>query len=279
MKILVTGASGYIGRFVVKELLERGHEVTAADINHDSIDSRAKKLSLDIFNAQDNIYALAGSPELCIHLAWQDGFVHNSLSHMLNLSKHFAFLKSMMEAGCKKIAVMGSMHEVGFWEGRIDENTPCNPLSQYGVAKNALRQSLQLIAEKEEIQLYWLRAYYILGDDLHNNSIFTKILKAVSEGKKEFPFTTGTNKYDFITVQELARQIAAAVTQDKIQGIINVCSGTPVSLKDRVESFISDRNLDIQLVYGAFPDRPYDSKIVYGDNTKIKEILSSEYNI
>ena len=97
----------------------------------------------------------------------------------------------------------------------------------------------------------------------------------MSEGKKEFPFTTGTNKYDFITVQELAKQIAAAVTQDKIQGIINVCSGTPVSLKDMVETFIAERNLDIRLIYGAFPERPYDSKIVYGDNSKIKEILKN----
>ncbi|WP_373238342.1 NAD-dependent epimerase/dehydratase family protein [Hungatella hathewayi] len=275
MKILVTGASGYIGRFLVKELLERGHDVTAADLNHADIDSRANKLCLDIFNEKGNIYTLAGEPEICIHLAWQDGFVHNSPSHMLYLSKHFGFLKDMIDAGCRKIAVMGSMHEVGFWEGKIDENTPCNPLSQYGVAKNALRQSLQLIAEKENIQLYWLRAYYILGDDLHNNSVFTKLLQTVSEGKKEFPFTTGTNKYDFITVQELAKQIAAAVTQDKIQGIINVCSGTPVSLKDMVETFIAERNLDIRLIYGAFPERPYDSKIVYGDNSKIKEILKN----
>ena len=168
---------------------------------------------------------------------------------------------------------MGTMHEVGFWEGVIDENTPCNPLSQYGIAKNALRQSLLLYAKDKEVNIYWLRAYYILGDDLKNHWIFTKLMQAAQEGKHEFPFTTGKNKYDFIEVDELAGQIAKAGTQDNYTGIINVCSGNPVSLADRVEQFIKERKLNIKLAYGAFPDRPYDSKIVYGDNTIIKAIM------
>ena len=57
---------------------------------------------------------------------------------------------------------MGTMHEIGFWEGAVDENTPCNPLSQYGIAKNALRQSLLLLTQNSDVKIYWLRAYYIL---------------------------------------------------------------------------------------------------------------------
>ena len=178
-----------------------------------------------------------------------------------------------MDGGCKKIAVMGTMHEIGFWEGKIDENTPCNPLSQYGVAKNALRQALLLMTKNTDIKLYWLRAYYILGDDSRNSSIFTKLLEAEEDGKKEFPFTTGENKYDFIDIKELAHQIVAASTQETITGIINVCTGRPVALKEKVEEFIKENNLHIKLKYGAYPDRPYDSKIIYGDNTKITSIL------
>ena len=273
MKVVVTGAAGYMGKHVVKELLNKGHEVYAVDLNHKEIDSRASILDVDIFSGNENVYEELKRPELCIHLAWQDGFVHNSSKHMENISKHFTFLRNLMDGGCKKIAVMGTMHEIGFWEGKIDENTPCNPLSQYGVAKNALRQALLLMTKNTDVKLYWLRAYYILGDDSRNSSIFTKLLEAEEDGKKEFPFTTGENKYDFIDIKELAHQIVAASTQEKITGIINVCTGRPVALKEKVEEFIKENNLHIKLKYGAYPDRPYDSKIIYGDNTKITSIL------
>ena len=243
MKVLVTGAAGYMGKNVVSELIKRGHAVLAVDRNRDRIDKRAEILDVDIFSENASIFEEVGSPDLCIHLAWRDGFVHNAPSHIEDLSKHFIFLKNMIEGGCERIAVMGSMHEIGYWEGCIDENTPCNPLSQYGIAKNALRQSLMLLTQKTNTKLYWLRAYYILGEDKRNSSIFTKLLQAAEEGKKEFPFTTGEKKYDFIDIHELAHQIVAASTQDKITGIINVCSGEPISLKDKVESFIKDNDV------------------------------------
>lgn len=272
-KILVTGANGYIGQHVVEEALDRGYEVVACDIRNTGIDERATFSNINIFSHEKDLYEKFGKPDVCIHMAWQDGFVHNAPSHIMNLSNHYEFLMNMVEAGCKNIAVMGTMHEIGYWEGKIDENTPCNPLSQYGVAKNALRQSMLLEAESKNFNLFWLRAYYILGDDARNHSIFTKIQEAVADGKKEFPFTTGKNKYDFVEVNELARMIVAASTQEKYTGIINVCSGKSVSLADRVEQYIKEKNLDIKLNYGAFPDRPYDSPEEYGDNTIISKIL------
>ena len=276
MKVAVTGAGGYMGRYVVRELLKRGHEVIAVDLQYKDVDSRAKFSDARIFSRERDIYDQLERPDLCIHLAWQDGFIHNSPKHMENLSDHFLFLKNMMEGGCKRLAVMGTMHEVGFWEGCIDADTPCRPLSQYGVAKNALRQSLLLLAKSMNVSVYWLRAFYIVGDDGRNSSIFTKLLEASEIGKKQFPFTTGENQYDFINIRDLARQIVAASTQDEYTGIINVCSGKPMSLKDKVNEFIAEKGLDIELQYGAFPERPYDSKIIYGDNTIIQKILDAQ---
>ena len=277
MRVLVTGAAGYIGRHVVNELLDMGHEVIASDFKFDGIDSRAKFCAEPIFSGNKDIYERLGKPDVCIHLAWRDGFKHNSSVHMGDLSSHVVFLQNMMAGGLPMLSVMGSMHEIGYWEGAIDENTPCNPQSQYGIAKNALRQSLLLSAKETACKLHWLRAYYITGDDLHSNSIFAKITQAALDGKTEFPFTSGRNKYDFIDVDELAKMIAVASVQNEVNGIINVCTGEPQTLAERVEAFIKDHAFNIKLQYGAFPDRPYDSPGEWGDATKIKTIMDEFY--
>jgi dTDP-6-deoxy-L-talose 4-dehydrogenase (NAD+) len=277
MKILVTGANGYIGSKVVKQLCDYNVEVIATDFDNKNIDARATFVKANIFEDNDNWYEFFERPDVCLHLAWRDGFVHNSDKHMLDLSNHYKFMTNLIKNGLPQIAAMGTMHEVGYWEGAIDENTPCNPLSQYGIAKNALRKSIELFASQNNCKFQWLRAYYIFGDDLYGNSIFCKIRQAVADGKESFPFTTGKNEYDFIHVDELAKQISLSVMQDKILGIINVCSGKPVSLANQIEWYISYNKLPIKLDYGKYPDRPYDSPCIYGDNKKILEILNNNF--
>lgn len=274
-KILVTGAGGYIGRHVVKALLDAGQEVIASDLHLNDVDDRAQKIVTNIFEPGDGLFATLGSPDVCLHMAWRDGFKHNSDNHMGDLSSHYRFIKTMLESGLKQIAVMGTMHEVGYWEGAIDEDTPCHPASMYGIAKNALREATLMLAKEHNAVAQWIRAYYIVGDDARGNSIFSKLLQAAQEGKTTFPFTTGNNKYDFINVDELAHQITAVVSQSEVDGIINCCTGQPITLAERVERYIKDNDLNITLDYGAFPDRPYDSPGVWGDAAKIKQILSA----
>ena len=275
MKVAVTGASGYIGRHVVDALIRLGHEVIAVDMINKGINTDAKFISLDIFS--DNIYEKLGKPDACIHMAWKDGFSQASNAHMQMLSNHYSFVKQLIDSDIKYLSIMGSMHEIGYYEGAVDENTPCKPLSMYGIAKNALRQSSMLLAEKSNTSLMWLRAYYILGDDSNNNSVFSKISQMEKEGKDFFPFVSGKNKYDFIDVDELALQIAVSSTQSNITGIINCCSGKPISLADKVAEYIKSHDYKIKPQFGKFPERPYDSPAIWGDNTKINLIMENYY--
>ena len=272
MKILVTGANGYIGTGVVKALLSLNQEVIATDFYVDGIELRAKTIAGNIFEI-DNPYEYFGKPDIVLHLAWRNGFVHNADTHLVDLPNHYKFLSKMAEFGVKKIVALGSMHEIGFWEGRINENTPCKPMSLYGISKNALREALELVCKQKSTMLQWIRGYYIVGNSEKGASIFSKITAAEKEGKTEFPFTTGKNQYDFINYDEFCNQIANVAINNEVLGIINCCSGVPESLASRVERFIKDNNYKIKLNYGAFPDRPYDSLAVWGDNSKIQKIL------
>lgn len=274
MKILVTGANGYLGRGIVKCILNDGFKVIATDFTIDNIDERAKRVSCNMFEVE-NPYEFFEKPDAILHLAWRDGFVHYSDAHIDDLPKHYSFIKNMIDSGISKVAVMGSMHEIGFFEGSIKENTPCHPITPYGIGKNALRDLVEMLAKKNNITYQWLRGYYIVGNSKFGSSIFSKITVAAEENSTEFPFTMGQNQYDFIDYEDFCDQVAAVIGQNQINGVINICSGKPEKLADRVERFIKDNNYEIKLKYGAFPDRVYDSKAIWGDETRIKQILEN----
>lgn len=268
MKILVTGANGYLGKGVVKRLLDDDVEVVATDFDDNYIDRRATIMKTDLFSLE-NPYVFFDKPDVVLHMAWRDGFIHSSLNHINDLPKHMQFISKMIQSGIKQVAVMGSMHEIGFYEGSINENTPCNPQSLYGISKNALRRIVELECKKKGCIFQWLRGFYIVGNTEDGSSIFSKIVQAVHKGEKEFPFTMGLNQFDFLEYDVFCRKVSNAVEQSEVNGVINICSGRPEKLADRVERFIEDNHFELILKYGAFPDRPYDSKAIWGDDFKM----------
>ena len=235
---------------------------------------RAIRMDCDLYSIQDP-YEYFHNPDALLHLAWRDGFIHYSINHINDLPRHYQFLKLMIDSRIPKISIMGSMHEIGFFEGSVNEDTPCNPMSFYGVSKNTLRQCSEILVKEGITQLQWLRGYYIVGNTKYGSSVFSKISIAESEGRKEFPFTMGLNQFDFLDYNRFCEMTSAAVCQNKINGIINICSGRPEKIADRVERYIAENKYSIKLKYGAFPDRPYDSVAIWGDNKKINSILNS----
>lgn len=274
MKIAVTGANGYIGYHVVKELLDRGHEVLAVDFAHNRVDPRAIRITADVLNDRRDYFNEWKQPDVVLHFALRDVPVHQSLFHIDDLPKHFHFLKNLTDAGLKQIIVSGSMHDVGYIDGIVHANTPCNPKTLYGISRNALRELLNSYLAGKPVTFQWVRFFYTYGDDANSSgSLFKKILQMDQEGQISFPFTDGKNRYDYIHIAELSRQVASVAEQTDVFGVINCCSGKPISMKERVEEFLKENNLSIKPDFGAFPPRPYDSPCTYGDDSEMQAIL------
>ena len=272
MRVLVTGADGYIGRHAVTALVRKGASVAAVGLHTNRIPAEADTYQADIFDGSVDLYRLTGEPDAVLHLAWQDGFVHQSLAHLDNLPHHFRFCRRMADSGVKTLAVMGTVHEIGYYVGEVDENPPCQPQTLYGIAKNALRQAL-FSSLDSAVNLMWLRAFYVYGDDAASHSVFTKLSESAARGEKFFPINSGKGKCDFLPVSVLAEQLAACVLQNKVSGIIHCCSGEPTPLAEKLEAYIAEHGLDIRLQYNVFPERSYDSSALWGNTDKIKQIM------
>lgn len=272
--VLITGSNGYIGRHIVKNL-QNTNLYNVVCVDYKQQETSETTIQYDIIKdcKKETLFNDLKSPDILIHLAWRDGFNHNATSHIEDLSSHFNFIKNLIDNGTKQVIVAGSFREYGRVSGKVTEDFPCKTDTLYTIAKNALRESLEIYTKNKDICFQWLRFFTPYGDDKYNNSILSKILSWEQEGKTSFPFTDGLEEYDYIHVDELAEQVVNVVKQQEIQGIINICSGKSVRLKDVVEKFLKENSLKIKPEYGAFKRRDYDSNIIYGDNQKIQNII------
>ena len=195
---------------------------------------------IQIFFTEQNYFDFFNKPDVLIHLACKDVPVHNSLYHIESISKNFDFIKNLVDNGLKQVITVGSMHDIGYYEGEVKEDVEPHPMSFYGISKDTLRRLLEVYTKDKDVVYQHLRFFYTYGDDMHSSgSVFSKILQMAAEGKETFPFTDGKNKFDYIEINELAKQIAAVAMQKEVKGIINCCSGKPVSIKEQVE-FLSN---------------------------------------
>lgn len=277
-KVLITGGNGYIGSHLVKVLCDDycdAYEVTATDLNDNYIDNRAKHVICDIMKDaySGNLYDKMNNPDICIYLAWQDGFNHNADSHMENLHLHFQFIKNLVDSGVKHLVVAGSFREYGRFAGMASEDIDEPAENFYVLAKKTLRRAIEIYIQDKDVCFQWIRPFTVYGDDQLNNSIMSKILMWEKEGKESFPFTEGNEEYDYIEVDELAHQIVAIASQTDIQGAINCCSGKPTKLKDKILEFIENNDLKIKPDFGKFKSRSYDSAVIYGNREKLNKIL------
>jgi nucleoside-diphosphate-sugar epimerase len=279
MKILVTGATGFVGRHVINELLKYDHQIiaTARKSTLHSNNEKVKYTFLDLDNLDktENYFSHFDNPDLLIHLAWQGLPNYKSLFHFENnLPSHYSFLKNMVMNGLKNLVVTGTCFEYGMKEGGLSEEMISDPQNPYALAKDTLRKFLFELSKKNEFSCKWIRLFYMYGEGQNPNSLLSQLQVALANGDKQFNMSGGEQERDYLPVEKVAEYIVAVALQNEVEGIINCCSGKPIKIKELVTNYLKENNADIRLNLGYYPYTDYEPMSFWGDDTKLKQILN-----
>ena len=163
MKILVTGASGYIGNHVIGELLRQGHAVIATSTGKQSAGQKAwfPQVAFVEYSLEqagpENLFTHFHEPDLLIHLAWQGLPNYKELFHISrNLFQQFNFIQNLIVHGLKDVTVTGTCFEYGMQSGALSEDMTALPQNPYAIAKDSLRKFLEVLKTKHAFNLKWL---------------------------------------------------------------------------------------------------------------------------
>jgi nucleoside-diphosphate-sugar epimerase len=279
-KILVTGATGFIGQYVISRLLETGCRVIASSVNEEkarqaSWFDKVEYLPFDLADLEPSVdyYQWFGQPDSLVHLAWEGLPDYRSPLHMdLYLSRHAAFLNNLAAGGLRDLNVTGTCLEYGLQEGLLREELPAMPVVPYAQAKNALRYYLADLQKEFPFTLKWIRLFYMYGKGQNPNSLLSQLDRALDNNEPVFNMSGGEQRRDYLPVDKLADYLCRIVLQQEVTGLINCCSGIPVTVKELVLDHMKERNKYIALNLGfyAYPD--YEPMNFWGDTTKLKTI-------
>ena len=283
MRILVTGATGGLGRLIINKLLNQGVEVIAT--SHDPHEvpncdffNKVKYFPFDI-NKQDgaDLCSYFGKPDALIHLAWEKLDEYKNEAHITTiLENHKKFITNLIEGGLKDITAVGTCYEYGLQEGILRENMASQPILPYPQGKNLLREFIEAKQKSSDFSFKWIRVFYVFGEVRGRKNLFTLLVNAVNNKEESFNMSGGEQVRDFLSPDEIAQRIVKIALQNKIQGIINCCSGKPVKLKNFVNDFLTQNNFKIKLNLGVYPYPDYEPMETWGDSEKLKRILGEK---
>lgn len=279
MKIAVTGASGFIGRYVIAALASRGVEVLALSRRLQEGSGLSPNVRWRVFDLDspetDTLRELAGSDGV-IHLAWEELRDFRSPAHFERLlPMHYRFLKSVLDAGLPRLYVAGTCLEYGLQSGCLDERLPAQPVTAYGYAKAALYRQLDFLKEQRGFGLTWARLFYLYGEGQPANTLYSQVRAAIAKGVKRFPMSPGEQLRDYLHVEEAAELLVQLVLRDCDAGLVNLCSGKPVSVRSLVERWFAEAGVEIELDRGAYDYPSYEPLAFWGDRRKLDHMLNT----
>lgn len=279
MKVLVTGATGFLGRHVIPQLLLRGHTVIAVARDHNKASSfnwydQVDFISCNIYHLTGDIFNFFGLPDAILHLAWDGLPNYNELFHFeRNLFEDYKFIRVLIEGGARHFLITGTCFEYGMRNGCLSEDMLPLPNNPYALAKDTLRKIITIISKKENVTLQWARLFYMYGDGQNRNSLISQLDRAIDCGDPVFNMSGGEQLRDYLHVTDAASKLVNLLENTQFSGIINVCSGVPISVRRLVEQHISKRRANIQLNIGHYPYPNYEPMAFWGDTKKFSSIF------
>jgi len=279
MKIGVTGASGFIGGYVTRALVNAGHAPVLLLRPSSVLPKEMESLNCvhhEIGDDPSGIYQALGSPDVLIHLAWGGLPNYKSLLHVTKeLFIQFDFLRNMIEAGLPKLVVSGTCFEYGMQSGPLTENTTVKPDNPYGFAKATLFSMLEILNRDKPFDLTWTRLFYLFGEGQAKSSLFSQIHRVATTGETIFPMSGGEQLRDFMPVEKFCEDFVSLALTPGSHGAVNICSGHPVSVRSLVEKWIADNNWNLSLKLGHYPYPDYEPMAFWGVRNKLDTILEN----
>lgn len=281
MKVLVTGATGFVGRHLVAALLARGCVVRAVARNAETARgmpwiNNVEFVAADIHADDLDIAALTEGVDALVHLAWPGLPNYRALFHFEhNLMADYRFIKRAVEAGVKQVLVTGTCFEYGMQSGPLSENTEPRPSNPYGLAKHTLHLFLQSLQQEHPFTLQWARLFYLHGEGQNPNSLLAALDRAVDAGEASFNMSAGEQLRDFLPIETAAGYLAAILHQRDFSGVINCASGQPVAVRSLVEQRLRERGKSIELNLGHYPYPTHEPLAFWALTERLQQLLGA----
>lgn len=265
MKILLTGASGFLGSCVLRQLLEMPGVEVAALVRRPGdawrIREPLQRIRVIPFGLDDGM-ALAQAvasfrPSHVIHLAWSGvaGRNRNDAAQHVNVFETLRLLDLALGAGASVFVGLGSQAEYGPCRSRIDESTPVHPTTMYGTAKLATALLAERLCTLSGARFAWLRLFSSYGPRDHPEWMLPYLIGELLERRRP-AVTAAEQRWDYLFVDDAAAAVVAAARSDSAQGVFNLGSGAAHPLRRIIEMARDEIDPDLPIGFGEVPYRP-----------------------
>lgn len=281
MKVLLTGAAGFIGSHAARSLIQAGYQVHAIirpSSNTSRISDIARQvefLEADLFDEMA-IRRIVNQirPEACLHIAWttEPGIYLESRENIRYLAASLHLASALADAGCKRFVGVGSCFEYDLSRGFLAENSPTQPGSLYAACKLGCAIALEHIGLKSEMQTAWARLFYLYGPGENSKRLVPAVANALIRGE-HVPVSSGEAIRDFLHAKDAASALCAVLSSE-ITGPVNVGSGKPVSVGEIVENIGKILGRPDLIGWGERPNNPTDPPFVCANTRLLHENTS-----